>query len=138
MTDDWAKRVAEEVYGGDIERFKQFEIGLVFIDPNNSFDTSLQFLDNVTTDNSVGIFINTLSDNEIERDIRMLNDGYEKIENILVFGTGEHIANAKKIKEKMPYEKLPNIKVIKYIDNDGGGLNTQATEILMSKLIPEA
>lgn len=138
MTYDWARRTVEKTYRGDIEWFKRAERESIFIDPNDEFDPRDKYLDNISTDNSVSIDLSFLDDLEIEKGIRDLNKGYETIENVLVTGIGDHISVAKIVKEKIPYEKLPNIKVIKYVNNDGGGLNTQATEILMSKLLPRA
>lgn len=138
MTYDWARRTVEKTYRGDIEWFKRAERESIFIDPNDEFDPRDKYLDNISTDNRVSIDLSFLDDLEIEKGIRDLNKGYETIENVLVTGIGDHISVAKIVKEKIPYEKLPNIKVIKYVNNDGGGLNTQATEILMSKLLPRA
>lgn len=145
MTDDWAEKIVNKYYEGDVEAFKADLISKPYIEIVKPVeivkpdDKIAKLFDGYNEKNTV-LLDSSLPDNlAIEGAIRELNKNYNNIEYIAFnLGESDETNNAKRAKEVIPYEKLSNLKEVIGWNIAYEFERQEATEILQSKLLPSA
>lgn len=139
MTDDWAREYVDDWFKGDIEAFKEHKKKYV----DNSWlqprEIRKRFVDGYNERNTLDFQFRKLSELLIEDIIRSMSYNYNDVEHIMF--TNETAYNDEVVRtiiEKIPYEKLPNIKSVYAVNGYNGSLNQEVTDKLMSKLLPSA